>query len=508
MRSLRLCALAGALLLAAVLWPSSAAADLAGRLFTVAGDSIGGAPPRFGELATSGPVNPDAVLALPDGGFAFFDWQANRVLRVDREGRIHVLVGDGHNGERGDGGPATKARVWWVDDLAPHPTGILLADSIAGKVRMVRPDGIIVRVAGGGFQNGPGILATHADLFGVNGVAVQADGSILTAEPETSRVRRITPDGRIGPFARLTAPSSVAVAPDGTVYVATDRALRQIAPGGAPSTLVRPFGLEQLDIGPLGLVAATGDGDADAAIVESIAADGTVTRLAGGTHRSAFDGDGESPVGLDIGTEDVSETPDGGLLISAYGSVRYLAPAIPQRLAVAVTRPTLTSPLHLRVSLAVTMPATVTVRVSGGAAPPLTTSVPAGDTTLDLGSDLRPGSYTVRVTAHGLDGQTAMDRQLVFPGGVLSRPAARRIAAREVESVRTTLDPSPPGHVGRCRRFGAGRRDCRIMIRGYGCWEIASIRLHRDGLAYMRTYGSSKCRFRRHPHGHDVPAPV
>jgi hypothetical protein len=501
----RLLLVAGVVL---ALWPSTAAADVAGRLFTVAGDAGGGASPRFGALATSGSVHPDAVLALPDGGFAFFDFSRGRVLRVDREGRLHRLVGDGHNGGSGDGGPATEARVWWVDDLALHPKGILLVDSIGGKVRLVRPDGIIVRVAGGGFRNGPGILATHADLFGVNGVAVQADGSILTAEPESDRVRRITPDGRIGPFARIADPSSVAVAPNGTVYVATDGTLRQIPPGGTPSTLVRPFGLEQLDFGPLGLVAASRDGDSDIALVESIAADGTAKRLAGGARLSAFDGDGDSPVGRDLGAEDVSSTPDGGLLISAYGSVRYLAPASPRMLAVAVTRRTLTSPLRLRVSLAVTMPAEVTVRVPGAGIPPVTAAVAAGDTTLDLGHELRPGSYTVRVSARGRDGQVAMDHQVVFPGGVLSRSVARRVAAREVESVRATFDPPPPGHVGRCRRFAAGRTDCRIMLRGRGCREIASIRLHRDGLPYLRTYGESRCRFRRHAPGFDAPASV
>ena len=105
------------------------------------------------------------------------------------------------------------------------------------------------------------------------------------------------------------------------------------------------------------------------------------------------------------------------------------------------------------------------------------------------------------MTARGADGQVASDRQLVFPGGVLSVRAARVVAAERIGRAQAILRPSPPGRVGKCRRFGRKRVDCKIMLRGYGCWEVASVRLRAStGLPYVRAYDNvldGVCRFRR-----------
>jgi hypothetical protein len=74
------------------------------------------------------------------------------------------------------------------------------------------------------------------------------------------------------------------------------------------------------------------------------------------------------------------------------------------------------------------------------------------------------------------------------------------VAAERVEQAQALLRPSPPGHVGACRRFGRRRVDCKIILRGYGCWEVASVRLRRSGLPHIRAYDSvldGVCRFRR-----------
>lgn len=356
------------------------------RLFTVAGGSSAG-PLKFGRAATSVSVDPDTVLGLPDGGFAFFDVDSNRVLRVDRAGRIDVLAGNGRNGDSGDGGRATRARLWWADDLALHPDGILIADDVAGTVRLVRHDGIIVRLAG-----------RPSGYLSARGVAVAANGDILIAGED--RVLRRSPDGKLSPFAgngesgtggdggpatqaQLNPANSVAIAADGSAYIATYGALRRVSPEGIISTVARPFWLERLAMTPTGLVAATGMGETDEIVVR-VAPEGTIELIAGGKRVSAFDGDGESPLGLRFGASDVSPAADGGLLIAAFDSIRYLPPEHPGRLAVAITRPTLTSPRRLTVSLAVTMPAAVTLHVTGRGVKvaPIHAAVAAGEATL------------------------------------------------------------------------------------------------------------------------------
>src|SRR5439155_1553053 len=103
----------------------------------------------------------------------------------------------------------------------------------------IGPDGIITTVAGtvtNGFS-GDGGQATDAMLNLPEGVAVAPDGSLYIADYGNSRIRRVGPDGIIstvagtgqagfggdggpGTQALLFEPEGVAVAPDGNLYIA------------------------------------------------------------------------------------------------------------------------------------------------------------------------------------------------------------------------------------------------------------------------------------------------
>lgn len=86
------------------------------------------------------------------------------LVRLDG-GRFRVVVGDGTAGFSGDGGPAVRARLTDVTDLAFAPDGALyVADG--GRVREVTPNGVIRTIAGNGrgsanepVQNGVPALA-------------------------------------------------------------------------------------------------------------------------------------------------------------------------------------------------------------------------------------------------------------------------------------------------------------------------------------------------------------
>jgi hypothetical protein len=107
-----------------------------------------------GSLATlhvAGPlaVAPDGALYVTDAVGAAVEPGGVRVLVRLPDGRFRVVAGTGKTGFSGDGGPAVRAELSDVFDLAVAPDGTLyIADG--GRVRTVTPSGVIRTIAGSG----------------------------------------------------------------------------------------------------------------------------------------------------------------------------------------------------------------------------------------------------------------------------------------------------------------------------------------------------------------------
>ena len=121
-----------------------------------------------GGAATAAAVKlPYGVDAMPDGGYAFSEFNANRVRRVSPAGTITTIAGGGLNGFSGDGGPGTSARLNTPMGVAVEADGgVLIADSNNHRIRRVSPAGTITTVAGTGAEgfSGDGGPATAATL--------------------------------------------------------------------------------------------------------------------------------------------------------------------------------------------------------------------------------------------------------------------------------------------------------------------------------------------------------
>ena len=66
-------------------------------------------------------LNPHNVVELGNGAFLIADSSNNRVRRVDPDGVITTLAGDGIRGDSGDGGPASAARLSAPKGMAVTP---------------------------------------------------------------------------------------------------------------------------------------------------------------------------------------------------------------------------------------------------------------------------------------------------------------------------------------------------------------------------------------------------
>jgi RHS repeat-associated protein len=182
-----------------------------GIITTVAGNGLG----LFGGdggLATQAQLSdPERVALGPDGSLYIADRANLRVRQVSPSGIITTVAGSGGvPGYGGDGFAATQAQLNYPVGIAVSSDGSLyIADSQNHRVRRVDPNGIITTVAGNGAPGnaGNGGSATRAQLDLPLGVAVTPDGSVLIADEFNAEVRRVRSSFPSASLAQLTIPS-------------------------------------------------------------------------------------------------------------------------------------------------------------------------------------------------------------------------------------------------------------------------------------------------------------
>ncbi|MFH2011587.1 MAG: RHS repeat-associated core domain-containing protein [Pseudomonadota bacterium] len=205
-------------------------------IITVAG--IPGSSGYYGDggLATEAKLNdPCGVAADSLGNIYIADKSNNRIRKVDTNGIITTIAGNGDYDYWGDGGLATEARLGGPTGVSVDSLGnIYIVDRGNGRIRKVDTDGIITTVAGGGSSFDDGGPAIEAQLNWPNDVAVDSAGNLYIADTNNGRIRKVNTDGIITTVAgggssydddipatqtQIDSPPNVAVDLQGNIYI-------------------------------------------------------------------------------------------------------------------------------------------------------------------------------------------------------------------------------------------------------------------------------------------------
>jgi sugar lactone lactonase YvrE len=202
-------------------------------------------------------VSPSAVAAGDDGSIYVADSSSQTVTQFYRE-NWRLLAGVGSQAPLGDDGPAGLA---WVARptavISDGAGGIIFADSVHNKIRRIDADGVITTIAGNGRRGagGDGGRALNAEMNQPEGLALDTDGNLYFADTQNHRIRRVTPEGVIelvagrdagfsgdgGPAleAQFSQPKGIAFDAGGNLYVADslNRRLRRISRSGGVTTV-------------------------------------------------------------------------------------------------------------------------------------------------------------------------------------------------------------------------------------------------------------------------------
>ncbi len=174
--------------------------DTRGTITTIAGNGVFGFSGDGGN-ATEAQLNRPSGIVVDDNGNIYFSDRSNdRIRMINSKGIITTFAGNGIDGFKGDSGPATQARLSKPFGIALDKKGNLyIADRGSNRVRKVDPQGIITTVAGdGGFffmgDNGP---AYRASVAGPTGVVVDDNGILYIADRNNNRIRSVDTQGMI-----------------------------------------------------------------------------------------------------------------------------------------------------------------------------------------------------------------------------------------------------------------------------------------------------------------------
>lgn len=195
-----------------------------------------------------------------EGNILLADSLNHAILKIDPQGYLTHLVGNGSNGYNGDGKLATESSLANPYDVRVDSKGnIYIADVFNHRIRKVDGKGILTTVAGTGVPgySGDGGLAVNAQLNTPYGIILDKNDDLLIADSENHVIRKVGKDGIIHTFAgsgqrgydgdggaalaaKFDSPQALAIDSQDRIYIVDEHnnAIRVIEVNGTVRTLV------------------------------------------------------------------------------------------------------------------------------------------------------------------------------------------------------------------------------------------------------------------------------
>lgn len=224
-----------------VVTASASAADW--TISTFAGTGKQGFSGDGGQATSAQIDNPFGLVRGPDGALWFCEYTGQRIRKVNADGTIQTMAGNGKKGYSGDGGPALEASFNLPHEIRFDKDGnYYIADMTNHAIRRVDgKTGVITTLAGTGQPgySGDGGPANQAQLKQPHSIQFGPEGDLYICDIGNNVIRRVnltsgkietfagtgkpgaTPDGASIQGTPLKGPRSLDVDKDGNLWLAT-----------------------------------------------------------------------------------------------------------------------------------------------------------------------------------------------------------------------------------------------------------------------------------------------
>ncbi len=219
--------------------------DATGIMSTFAGNGIPTFSGDSGQAINASLNGPEGICMDSFGNLYIVDGANPRIRKVDNNGIISTIAGNGTSGYSGDGGVATDAEMSGIYGICnDNYQNIYIADFTDNRIRKVNiGTGIISTVAGNGNPGffGDSLNANISELHSPFSVTSDFIGNIFIADYSNNRVREIfktnnniysiagvglagfSGDGGLADTAKLNRPAGVVFDHCGNLYIADNQ---------------------------------------------------------------------------------------------------------------------------------------------------------------------------------------------------------------------------------------------------------------------------------------------